>query len=85
MNHSNKRILKVITYYSDGTSSEWSPTDTVPHTPSYPLNPSPWPQWNAPIRCTKCGIVLENAMCYSCNHGDCPVGMGPVMCKVDES
>jgi hypothetical protein len=32
--------------------------------------------------CPKCGLVLSGAMSYSCPHGDCPTGLGPVMCGV---
>lgn len=32
------------------------------------------------IKCSTCGIKLEGVMGYCCPRGDCPTGMGPVMC-----
>jgi hypothetical protein len=86
MMNSQKKIRKVVTYYEDGTSSEWSPNDPIPKMPSIPLNPTPFPKWDNPNifpkpTCTKCGIVLEPVMGYCCPHGDCPCGMGPIMCQ----
>ena len=85
---SNKKVKKVVTYYEDGTVSEWSPSDTPPYMPSIPLNPSPWPMWDNPNvfakhTCSKCGLILDPVMSYCCSHGDCPCGMGPIMCKAD--
>ena len=33
-----------------------------------------------PDRCVKCGILIENGMCYSCPDPVCPCGMGPTTC-----
>lgn len=48
---------------------------TLPFGPIHPVNPL---QRNT--QCSKCGIKLEGLMGYCCPRGDCPTGMGPVMC-----
>lgn len=45
----------------------------------------PWyvplqPKVKWPNTCSKCGLKLDTAMCYSCVNIDCPCGMGPVSC-----
>jgi hypothetical protein len=30
--------------------------------------------------CSKCGLVLDKVMSYSCPHMECPTGMGPTVC-----
>lgn len=46
------------------------------------LDPKPWEtKYGKLNQCPKCGINLEGVMSYSCNHVDCPTGMGPVYCK----
>ena len=46
-----------------------------PYTPSQPINPI-----SKVTHCSTCGIKFEGVMGYVCNRGDCPSGMGPVMC-----
>lgn len=52
----------------------WNQPRTYPQ-PMMPIVTNP-PE----IKCSKCGIKLEGVMGYCCPRGDCPTGMGPVMC-----
>lgn len=42
--------------------------------------------WQVPVvkhlsnQCSKCGIILDKTMSYTCVRHDCPCGMGPVIC-----
>lgn len=48
------------------------------YTPPYFTTTKPIP---TKPTCSKCGLVLEGVMSYSCPHNECPTGMGPVMCS----
>jgi len=48
----------------------------LPLPPYRPTDP------NAPIaKCGQCGILLYKVMGYACPHGNCPCGLGPIMCQ----
>lgn len=49
-----------------------------------PTPPIPWNQGQSygPAQCGKCGLKLSGVMSYCCPNGDCPCGLGPVMCGV---
>ncbi len=85
-----RNIIKIVTFYDDGTFTESVPS--VPHnplpnqpyrndTPWDPINAPKWPQVN---NCIKCGIKLEQAMGYVCSNNPCPVGLGGVWCNVSK-
>ena len=50
--------------------------------------PTPYPQPRPPFgygnSCPKCGITLSGIMGYSCPNSDCPVGLGPILCRPNE-
>jgi len=48
---------------------------TIPAYKGYPI-----PTIYTKPTCSKCGLVLDGAMCYSCPTIDCPAGMGPTVC-----
>ena len=74
----NKKIVKIITFYEDGTFSE-----SVPYTSPMPSIP-PTPFQSTSI-CTKCGLKLDKVMGYVCSMPDCPTGLGPIMCNAGTS
>lgn len=80
-----KKIVKIVTFYEDGTFSESTPYVGAPM-PNIPLNPTPFspipPEW--PAKCPKCGIELKGAMGYVCNNYPCPTGLGGGWCSTNE-
>lgn len=72
-----KKIIKIVTFYDDGTFTESTPSAPYSAMPYVPLNPST--AWDL-SHCAKCGIKLESAMGYVCNNNPCPCGMGGVTC-----
>lgn len=74
---SYKKIVKIITFYEDGTFSE-----SVPYTSPMPSIP---PIYQQPSTCTKCGLKLDKVMGYVCSMPDCPTGLGPIMCNAGTS
>lgn len=76
-----KKIVKIVTFYDDGTFSESVPYVGAPM-PSIPMNPpfSPTPpEW--PKKCPKCGLELNQVMGYVCNNYPCPTGLGGAWCN----
>lgn len=65
-----KKIIKIITFYDDGTFTESTPHIGSPM-PSYPTTP---PEWTN--KCSKCGLELNQVMGYVCNNYPCPTGLG---------
>lgn len=63
-------------------------TPIQPSSPPYAPMPTPWPEPRPPFgykdSCPKCGITLSGIMGYSCPNSDCPVGLGPILCKPNE-
>ena len=90
-----KKIVKIITFYDDGTFTESTPyvgapmpyPGTQPWDPSTPYGPIkqplPEPYWNSK-QCPKCGLKLEGAMGYVCPNNPCPCGMGGVYCTTGD-
>ncbi len=81
-----KKIIKIVTFYDDGTFSESTPSapySPMPSTPA-PFTPTPMPQWNPVSKCSKCGIELKGAMGYVCNNYPCPTGLGGSWCNANE-
>lgn len=78
-----KKIVKIITFYDDGTFTESTPYVGAPM-PSIPMNPPfapfPEPYWNSK-QCPKCGLKLEGALGYVCNNHPCPTGLGAAWCN----
>lgn len=80
-----KKVIKIVTFYDDGTFTESTPYVGAPM-PSIPMNPpfSPIPpEW--PVKCPKCGIELKGAMGYVCNNYPCPTGLGGGWCSTGEA
>jgi hypothetical protein len=63
-----KKIVKIITFYDDGTFDE--------STQIGPSMPTVVPLKSLYNVCPKCNINLRDTMCYSCKHNDCPTGLG---------
>ena len=72
-----RKIVKIVTFYDDGTFTEQS-FYTSPM-PSIPMNPLP--EWAK--TCSKCGLKLEQVMGYVCNNHPCPTGLGGAWCKAE--
>ncbi len=72
-----RKVVKIVTFYDDGTFTESTPS--APHSamPSIPLNPSPF----NPSNCSKCGLKLEQTMGYVCTNYPCPTGLGGAWCS----
>lgn len=79
-----KKIIKIVTFYDDGTFSESVPSAPYSPMPSLPINPLPEPYWNTK-QCPKCGLKLEGAMGYYCPHSQCPTGLGGVYCSTKDT
>lgn len=81
-----KKIIKIVTFYDDGTFSESVPS--APYSPM-PSIPSPWDPSTpyGPIKnnCPKCGLKLEGAMGYCCPQPQCPTGLGGVYCSTKDT
>lgn len=71
-----KQVVKIITFYDDGTFTESTPYVGAPM-PSIPLNPTPY----NPNNCSKCGLKLEQFMGYVCTNYPCPTGLGGAWCS----
>jgi len=71
-----KKIIKIVTFYDDGTFTESVPYVGAPM-PNIPMNPT-YPPYNP--TCGKCGLKLDTVMGYVCPNLDCPTGLGPVRC-----
>ena len=70
-----KKIVKIVTFYDDGTFTEATPAVTpvlgpVVSTPFPPINPAPYGP-----RCAKCGI--DTSYPHMCTRTDCPSGFSP--------
>lgn len=70
----NKKLVKLIYVYSDGSEVESVITDyttpyTFPNIPNYPFPTFPEESKN---RCGKCGIDLKVNTHYCCFRSDCP-------------
>ncbi len=70
-----KKIVKIITFYDDGTFSESYPSPTIPTMP-FPFQP-----YEVTSQCRQCGLKLDKTMGYVCSSPTCPTGLGPVMCQ----
>jgi hypothetical protein len=84
-----KRIVKIVTFYDDGTFTESipyvgapMPTGPYPGTTPLPYIPSD-PYTPTFTKCSKCGLNLEKVMGYVCPNNPCPCGMGGVYCKAE--
>ena len=77
-----KKIIKIITFYEDGTFSESTPSAPFSPMPSTPLTPPyPWPEIKESVKvCTKCGLKLDGPMGYVCSNYPCPCGLGGAWC-----
>lgn len=71
-----KRIIKIVTFYDDGTFSE-----SVPSMAPSPF-PAPYPQYNP--TCTQCGLQIDKMLGYVCPNPRCPTGLGPITCCTSE-
>ena len=82
-----KKIVKIITFYEDGTFSESTPSAPFSPMPSapypwkiddvkVPYDPNKIPKWEAKNRCEKCGLKIEGIMGYVCTNYPCPCGLG---------
>lgn len=82
-----RKIVKIVTFYDDGTFSESVPVQE-PITPlPYPLPSSPYQPWTTPnsligSNCPKCGMKMEGIMGYVCSQPQCPTGLGGSWCGV---
>lgn len=72
-----RKIIKIVTFYDDGTFSESIPSAPYAPMPSIPMNPSPF----TPNNCSKCGLKLEGVMGYVCTNYPCPCGLGGAWCN----
>ena len=84
-----KKIVKIVTFYDDGTFSESVPSapfSPMPSTPYPDTLPRPYtiptPYWESK-KCPKCGINLDGPMGYVCPNNPCPTGLGGVYCKAE--
>ena len=85
-----RKIVKIVTFYDDGTFSESVPTQ-APITPlPYPLPGTPYQPWVTPNsppmggNCPQCGLKLEGVMGYVCSQPKCPTGLGGAWCNVSD-
>ena len=65
----NERLDRI-----EKANKPFGPYTPPPNLP--PLNP-PKQDYH---KCSKCGLEMKGVMGYCCPRGDCPTGMGPVMC-----
>ena len=81
-----RKIVKIVTFYDDGTFSESNPSAPYSPMPVIPMNPpfSPVPHTEWPKTCSKCGLKLESVMGYVCNNHPCPTGLGGAWCMTNE-
>lgn len=70
-----KKIVKIITFYDDGTFTESAPSQQ----PAMPL-PFPMQPYEPITQCSKCGLKLDQVMGYVCNNYPCPTGLGGAWC-----
>lgn len=90
--HGLKQLLK------DEWEKKMRENEAIPWTPPPYKQPKPWQQplepYTNPYRpfapeiwckreCSKCHLNLEGTICYSCPDPQCPVGLGPTMCKTN--
>jgi len=70
-----REIRKIVAEPTEPAYTEpFSPPPYIPTSPANP--PREWPAQ----RCIHCGINLSGVMSYSCQHADCPTGLGPTIC-----
>jgi hypothetical protein len=81
-----KKVVKIITFYDDGTFSESVPSQqpAMPIPAPY-VRDTPWPdpfapKWEPVQKCSKCGLELKGAMGYVCSNYPCPSGLGGAWC-----
>lgn len=76
-----KKIVKIVTFYDDGTF-----TESVPSAPFSPMPSTPYtfPKVQTKPTCTKCGLVLDSVMGYVCNNYPCPTGLGGSWCNTGD-
>lgn len=85
-----RKIVKIVTFYDDGTFTESTPSPYMPTTPmtpykgEFPWTPDNTPKWNEVSKCSKCGIELKGAMGYVCTNYPCPCGLGGAWCSVTD-
>lgn len=78
-----KKIIKIVTFYDDGTFTESNPSAPYSPMPVIPMNPAPaTPGWFG--NCPKCGLKLDSVMGYVCNNTPCPTGLGGAWCMSNE-
>ena len=69
-----RKVVKIVTFYDDGTF-----TESIPSAPSIPM-PS-LPTWSTPSYCPQCGLKFEGTMGYVCSQPKCPTGLGGAWCS----
>ncbi len=77
MNFNTRKVIKIVTFYDDGTFTESIPSAPYGPMPSIPMNPSPLDYKS----CPKCGIKLDGPMGYVCSQPQCPTGLGGSWCS----
>lgn len=60
---------------------ETHPTNPYNPIQDPPVFPSVPDYLGNPNTCGKCGMTFNGATMYSCQHNDCPTGLGPITCK----
>jgi hypothetical protein len=73
-----RKIIKIVTFYDDGTFTESIPAVSAP-LPNIPVTPLA-----TFTKCSKCGLNLETVMGYVCNNYPCPTGLGGAWCSTNE-
>ena len=76
-----KKIVKIVTFYDDGTFTESTPS--APYNPM-PTSPYTFPMVDTKPTCPKCGLVFEGTMGYVCSQPKCPTGLGGAWCSVTD-
>jgi hypothetical protein len=76
-----KRVVKIVTFYDDGTFTESVPSAPYSPMPITPLNPNNWDLLKV---CPKCGLKMDGPMGYVCNNYPCPTGLGGSWCSTNE-
>ena len=72
-----RKVIRIVTFYDDGTFTESIPSAPYSPMPVQPMNPT----FKPVDKCSKCGLELKGSMGYVCNNYPCPVGLGGAWCS----